>query len=111
MKKGIVSIIVALVGFFFAYKYHVKMHEIQHSLITGKEIRFIFIDDLVSFTRLFKMVTISLSLLSIYLGVIATLKKHKIGIVGILLAIALCISAFIPFWKYFSPNITTVISS
>ncbi len=87
------------------------MHEIQYSLITGKEIQFIFINDLVSFTRLFKMVTVSLSLLSIYLGVIATLKKHKIGILGILLAIVLCISAFIPFWKYFSQNITTAINS
>lgn len=111
MKKGIVSILVALVGFFFAYKYHVKMHEIQHSIISGKQIQFIFIDDLVSFTRLFKMVTISLSLLSMYLGVISTLKKHKIGIIGILLAIVLCISAFIPFWKYFSQNITTMINS
>ncbi|WP_299899296.1 hypothetical protein [uncultured Aquimarina sp.] len=111
MKKGVLSILVALVGFFFAYKYHVKMHEIQYNLITGKEIRFIFINDLVSFTRLFKMVTVSLSLLSIYLGVIATLKKHKIGILGILLAIVLCIAAFIPFWKYFSQNITTAINS
>ena len=87
------------------------MHEIQHSIISGKQIRFIFIDDLVSFTRLFKMVTVSLSLLSIYLGIIATIKKHKIGIIGILLAIVLCISAFIPFWKYFSENITTAINS
>ncbi|MBW1298096.1 hypothetical protein [Aquimarina litoralis] len=104
MKKGILSILIALVGFFFMYKYHLKMYEIQNNLITGKETRFIFIDDLISFTRLFKMVTISISLLSLYLGTIAILKKNKIGIVGIILSILLFIAVFIPFWKYFSQN-------
>ncbi|WP_298548008.1 hypothetical protein [uncultured Aquimarina sp.] len=100
MKKGMLSILVAISGFFLVFKYNALMHEIYYSLITGKQIRFVFIDDLVSFKRLFTIVTISFSLLSIYLGTISFLKKHKIGLTGIILAIILAISIFIPFWKY-----------
>ncbi|SEM23775.1 hypothetical protein SAMN04487910_4516 [Aquimarina amphilecti] len=100
MKKGILSILIAFVGFFFLYKFHILMHDIQNSHITGEEVRFIFMDDLVSFKRLFKIIMISISLLSFYLGIIAVLKKNKTGIVGIVLSIILFISVFIPFWKF-----------
>jgi len=100
MKKGILSVCISIIGFFFVFKYHMLMHDIHHSLITGKEIRFIFINDLMSFTKLFKMLTISTALLGLYLGLIALLKKNKIGILGIFLSILLFISVFIPFWKY-----------
>ncbi|WP_405205964.1 hypothetical protein [Aquimarina sp. LLG6339-5] len=101
MKKGVLSILIAIIGFFFTYKYHALMYEIQNSLISGKEINFLFINDLVSFRRLFKIVIISISLLSFYLGIMTVLKKNKIGIVGIILATVLFISVFITFWKYF----------
>ncbi|WP_299189459.1 hypothetical protein [uncultured Aquimarina sp.] len=101
MKKGVLSIIIAIVGFFFTYKYHTLMYEIQNSRITGKEVNFLFINDLVSFRRLFKIVIISISLLSFYLGIMTVLKKNRIGMVGIILASILFISVFISFWKYF----------
>ncbi|WP_299260661.1 hypothetical protein [uncultured Aquimarina sp.] len=100
MKKGFLSILVSVIGFFFVYKYNALMHEIYHSLITGKQIRFLFIDDLISFKRLFKIVVICISLLSFYLGIIAFLNKNKIGLIGMFVAIILFISTFIPFWKY-----------
>ncbi|WP_159092143.1 hypothetical protein [Aquimarina sp. Aq107] len=101
MKKGVLSIIITIVGFFFTYKYHTLMYEIQNSRITGKEVNFLFINDLVSFRRLFKIVIISISLLSFYLGIMTVLKKNRIGMVGIILASILFISVFISFWKYF----------
>ncbi|AXT55829.1 hypothetical protein D1815_08730 [Aquimarina sp. AD1] len=101
MKKGVLSILIATIGFFFTYKYHTLMYEIQNSLITGKEINFLFINDLASFRKLFKIVVIIVSLLSFYLGIMSVLKKSKIGIVGIILASILFISVFINFWKYF----------
>ena len=101
MKKGALSIIIAIVGFFFTYKYHTLIYEIQNSRITGKEVNFLFINDLVSFRRLFKIVIISISLLSFYLGIMTVLKKNRIGMVGIILASILFISVFISFWKYF----------
>lgn len=59
------------------------------------------ISDLFSFQKLYKIVLISIALLSLYLGVISFLKKNKVGMIGIILAVLLLIFSFIPFWKYF----------
>lgn len=104
MKKGLLSILVAIIGFYLVYKYNVLLYEINDSLQTGTPIRFIFIDDLVSFRRLYKIVTISIALVSFYLGLIVYLKKIKLGIAGMTLAVLLCIAVWIPFWKYYRNN-------
>ncbi|AXT53643.1 hypothetical protein D1818_23490 [Aquimarina sp. BL5] len=100
MKKGVLSILISTIGFFFVYKYNTLLHEIYYNVIVGKEIQFVFINDLVSFKKLFKIVLVCISLLSFYLGIISFLKKSKIGLAGMAVAIVLCITAFIPFWKY-----------
>jgi len=101
MRKGLLSIFIAGIGFYFIYKYHAKMFEIHISAITGQQISFLFIDDLVSYSKLCMIITICISLVSFYLGMISFLKKNKSGFLGIVLSILLFIFAFVPFWKYF----------
>ncbi|MHA7059751.1 hypothetical protein ACWGOQ_0021165 [Aquimarina sp. M1] len=100
MKKGVLSIVVSFIGFFFMYKYNTLMHEIYRSLILNKEVRFMFINDLASFKRLCIITIVCISLLSFYLGIISFLKKNKIGLTGMAMATVLFILILIPFWKY-----------
>lgn len=101
MKQGVISILITIAGFFLVYRYNILFYEMHSKLISNQETPFFQPSDLISFDHLFKIVTISIGLLSLYLGIITFLKKNQIGLVGSTLSILLFISAYIPFWKYF----------
>ena len=55
-------------------------------------------------SKLYKITSLCIGLLSLYLGVISALKKNKIGILGIVFSIVLIILACIPFSKHLQKN-------
>ncbi len=95
------SIIITLIGFYFVFKYNTWIYDtISQELFLKKELNISILNNVTLFGRLYKIVIISIGLLGFYLGLIPFLKKHKIGLIGIILAIILIVLAFIPFWQY-----------
>ncbi|MDY8138890.1 hypothetical protein [Aquimarina sp. 2201CG5-10] len=104
MKKGILSILIAFIGFYILYRLHIKWYTIASEAYVAKEMKASLIQELLSFQKLGKIICVSISLLSLYLGTISFLKKNKIGLIGIILSIILIVSSFIPFWEYAIEN-------
>lgn len=100
MKRGVLSVIIACIGFYFMYKINLSGH---HAFLGIKENTEIAPTTQV-LSKLYKITTLCIGLLSLYLGVISTLKKNKIGILGIVFSIVLIILACIPFSKYLQKN-------
>lgn len=100
MKKGIISILIALIGMYFVYWYTIDLSKQYFTLIGGSKNDSEAYSYIVTIARTFKMTSICIGLLSLYFGVISFLKKNKIGGIGITLAIILIISAMVSWWQY-----------
>lgn len=104
MKKGILSICIAVVGIYFVYWFNLDLYKqfqnyIEHSKNSSELNPITF-----TIAKTFTITSLCIGLLSLYFGVISFLKKSKIGGVGIILALLLIICSFIPFWKYMLEN-------
>ncbi|WP_024772383.1 hypothetical protein [Aquimarina macrocephali] len=100
MKKGILSIFIAIVGMYFVYWYTIDLSRqysilIESSKNTSELNSYIF-----TVAKTFRITSVCIGLLSLYFGVISFLKKNKVGGIGIILAFILIISALIPLWQY-----------
>ncbi|WP_103865648.1 hypothetical protein [Aquimarina sp. I32.4] len=100
MKKGVLSICIAIIGIYFIYWFNIDLYKksvifTEQSNNTAISNSYIF-----KFAKTFTIATVCLGLLSLYFGVISFLKKNKVGGIGIILAVLLIICAFIPFWKH-----------
>ncbi|EZH71569.1 hypothetical protein ATO12_07110 [Aquimarina atlantica] len=100
MKRGVLSVIIACIGFYFMYKINLSGY---HAFLGIKENTEIAPTTQV-LSKLYKITILCIGLLSLYLGIISTIKKHKIGILGIVLSIVLIILACIPFSQYLQKN-------
>lgn len=100
MKRGVLSVIIACIGFYFVYKINLSGNPVFFGVTENSEIA----PTTQVFSKLHKITTLCIGLLSLYLGIIATIKKNKIGILGILLSIVLIILACIPFSQYLQEN-------
>ncbi len=102
MKRGVLSVVIACIGFYFMYKINLSGY---YSFLGIKENSEIAPTTQV-LGKLYKITTLCIGLLSLYLGIISTMKKYKIGILGIVFSIVLIILACIPFSKYLQKNST-----
>lgn len=100
MKQGILSISIALIGFYFIYWFNHNLLEHITTLTNPKENTIEVPKTILTISKTYRITTICIGLLSLYFGIISFLKKHKIGSIGILLAVFLIILTFIPFWQY-----------
>ncbi|PKV51846.1 Protein of unknown function (DUF3953) [Aquimarina sp. MAR_2010_214] len=106
MKKGILSIFIAVIGMYFLYWYTIDLSRqyfilIESSKNTSELNPYIF-----TVAKTFRITSVCIGLLSLYFGVISFLKKNKVGSIGIILAFILIISSLIPFWKYLVEDAT-----
>ncbi|WP_103072233.1 hypothetical protein [Aquimarina sediminis] len=100
MQKGILSIVIAIIGIYFVYWFSIDLsRQYQASNELSKNISelnsYIF-----TIAKTFRMVSVCIGLLSLYFGIISFLKKNKVGGIGIILAIILIIGSLIPWWQY-----------
>ncbi|GGX30406.1 hypothetical protein [Aquimarina muelleri] len=104
MKKGVLSIGIACIGFYFLYTSNMDLyHRFLDGLAQSQNVSE-FTPTIFAFGKTLKIITLCMGLLSLYFGIISFLKKNKIAIIGILLAILLMVCSFIPFWKYMLKN-------
>ncbi|MDH7444092.1 hypothetical protein [Aquimarina sp. 2201CG14-23] len=99
MKKGVLSIVVAIIGFYCIYRFNVQLYH-ENLTITQQGTNSEIISDLSVFKKTYKIIVFSLGLLSLYFAIISFLKKHKIGLIGIILALTLLLSCVFPFLEY-----------
>ncbi len=99
MKKGIVSVGIAIVGIYFVYWHN---RSICEGLVGSSELT---VDDLEFsmniFADVYKIIATSIGLLSLYIGIISMKSKSKISILGIVLSIILILLSFLPLCEYF----------
>ncbi|GAA3516614.1 hypothetical protein GCM10022393_33410 [Aquimarina addita] len=98
MKRAIVSILISLAGFFIVYKYHYTMYIVAYQSDSPTFTPLSTWSDPSVLKKLYTIVIISVALLSLYLGIISFLKKNKIGLIAILVAILLFITPFVNFF-------------
>ncbi len=102
MKFGILSIVISLIGSYFLYRFHTFIYETM--LLSEIDIldqnKTIPVSKLESYIRLCKIVSVSISLLGLYLGVMAYRKRPQVGIFSISFALVLLVLSFVPFWFY-----------
>ncbi len=104
VNKGVLSILISILGFYLVYKSNYMLYQLTTETLTETDIQNLSLTNLtenkVAFGRAFRIGTLCVGLLSLYLGVISYLKKNKIGKVAVITAILLIIMGFVPFWKY-----------
>jgi len=96
MKKGVLSILIASIGFYCSYRFNVQLYNENVALLEPETASGL-ATDISVFRKTFKIIVISIGLLSLYFGIISFLKKNKIGLVGIILAILLIFSTLFSF--------------
>ncbi|WP_299441004.1 hypothetical protein [uncultured Aquimarina sp.] len=99
MKKGVLSILIAIIGFYCIYRFNVQLYNENLAMLhpeTNSDVA----SGISVFKKTFKIIVASIGLLSLYFGIISFLKKNKIGMIGIILAILLILSCLFPFLEY-----------
>ncbi|TSE07748.1 hypothetical protein [Aquimarina algiphila] len=98
MKKGILSVIVATMGIYFVYWFN---RGICETIILSSDTTNVSEFSLHTFGNVYKIMTVSIGLLGLYLGVISMKNKKKIAITGITLSIIVIIISFLPLCEYY----------
>jgi hypothetical protein len=100
MKKGVLSICIAIAGIYFVYWFNTHTYQ-QYSVFTEQSKNTLESKPyIIIIAKTFKINSVCLGLLSLYFGIISFLKKSKLGGLGVILALILIVCSFIPFWKY-----------
>lgn len=98
MKKGIVSIIISVLGLYFVYNFNTILYSNTQPLPQTEQKNELLID-LFATGRLPSMLAMSIGLLSMYIGITAFKHHKQIARIAILLSFILCTLSWIPFWK------------
>ncbi|WP_062057871.1 hypothetical protein [Aquimarina longa] len=110
MKKGIISIGVAIIGMYFIYRYNLNLYDHFITYIDQPKENSELDTTIFAIHKTAKIITLCIGLLSLYFGIISFLNKNKIGKIGIILAVLVIICAFIPFWQYFVEEDSLIIN-
>lgn len=102
MKFGILSIVISLIGCYFLYRFHTFIYEtmLLSEIDILDQTKTTPVPELESYIRLSKIVSVSISLLGLYLGIMAYRKRPQVGVLSISFAVTLLLLSFVPFWFY-----------
>ena len=97
MKHGILSIIVAILGYVFFFHIHLEFADIVQKLNENQQLNG---PNLIITPRIYKIATLIIGLIGVYFGIKGFKNYKNLSIVGISLSLILIILSFIPIWKY-----------
>ncbi|KAA1242798.1 hypothetical protein [Aquimarina sp. RZ0] len=94
------SIIVSGIGLYFVYRYNIQIYNTSVLPIKNDSSAYL-TPYIFTFHKVYRILAISIALLSIFLGLISWKKeKSRLGLLGIIVAIILIICSYIPFTDY-----------
>ncbi|WP_025741390.1 hypothetical protein [Aquimarina pacifica] len=104
MNKAVLSLLISLAGIFLVYRGNLFLYQLAIESLPIQDIQnqsYVNTSiDIMAFGKTYRIGTLCIGLLALYLGVIAYLKKSKMGKAAIFISLLLIILAFIPLWKY-----------
>ncbi|MFC5045970.1 hypothetical protein ACFSTE_14215 [Aquimarina hainanensis] len=97
MTRGVLSVLIACCGFYLIHYVNYETYQAATTESTAPES-----PPLVTiFYNVYKILTFSMGLLSLYMGIISYKQQYKYSYLGIVMGIFLLIITFVPFWKFF----------
>lgn len=92
MKKGVLSIILAIIGLYGILRLNIQLYNEQPTSISNTTSS--------SIIKVYKMIALCIGFLSLYFGVISYASKYKYALLSIIFSLLVIVCSFIPFWKY-----------
>jgi len=98
MKHGILSILIAILGFIFYLHINLEFVGIVQKLSENQQLEG---PNLIVTPKIYKIATLIIGLIGVYFGIKEFKNYKNLSIIGISLSLILIILSFIPIWSYF----------
>jgi len=89
MKKGILSICISSIGFYLIYKSNTYLYQSTDTLFSNNLVTNPTPKTIKAIAKTYTIIIACIGLLSLYLGIISYVKKSRIGILSIVIALVL----------------------